>query len=353
MTSHDGKRNGKTWRALAIAGLVLLTAGALPAISARERPGRRREAMRESLMRRMNIFAVNYGNTDWSSVTQTLAENPSDPANPAFMSVPLSLANVYLNRYEAGGDKGDLERSVGIVEWVAWNRALWERREGSGSVVSFLDITVKRLQAECDVGGFEFRIDELWRTALEITADEADAITRSDSCRRTIRLEACPLAILPFPAEDDARAARAALLAAASSFLSGDPRAAAWAQAAKSLAESFPASACRTAETEIVLTQGALSFLLAGAEVPVQFDSGLAAEGGPPPLSCSAPFATAYETTGPVGAVEPGPALAAAIRDSRVVAFALSESYLWLYPPGSQCERAGEAGPIVPEQQTD
>ena len=342
-------------RMLAIAGFVFLAAGALPAISVRERPGKRRDAMREALTRTMDIFAANYGDTDWSRVTDALAENPSDPANPAFMSVPLSLANVYLNRYEKGGNKADLERSVGIVEWVVWNRALWERREGSGSVVNYLDITLRRLQAECDVGGYEFRIDELWSVAMGITADEADAISSGGRrCRAgTLLLDACPLAILPFPMEEESRAARAALLAAASSFLSGDARASVWAQGAKEIAQSFPESECRSAETEIVLTQAALSYRLADSEVPEQFDSGRAAEGGAPRLSCTGPFATSYETPGPVASVEVGPPLDAAIRDSRVVAFHLSESFLWLYPPGSQCERAGEAESLLPEQRAE
>jgi hypothetical protein len=353
MTRQNGSIQGLR-RVLAIAGLVFLAAGALPAISVRERPGKRRDAMREALTRTMDIFAANYGDTDWSRVTDALAENPSDPANPAFMSVPLSLANVYLNRYERSGDKASFDRSVGIVEWVVWNRALWERREGSGSVVGYLDITARRLQAECDVGGYEFRIDEIWRAAMGITADEADAITSGGRCRSgTMLLEACPLAIQPFPAEEESRASRAALLAAASSFLADDARASVWARGAKEIAQLFPQSDCRSAETEIVLTQAALSYRLANAEVPEEFDSGRAAESGTPRLSCSGPFATSYETASPVAAVDAGPALDAAIRDSRVVAFHLSESYLWLYPPGSQCERAGEAESLLPEQRAE
>lgn len=341
-------------RLLAVAGLVFLAAGAVAAISVRERPGKRRDAMRESLMRRMDIFAANYGDTDWSRVTDALAESPSDPANPAFMSVPLSLANVYLNRHEAGGNKADLERAVAIVEWVVWNRALWERREGSGSVVGYLDITARRLQAECDVGGYEFRIDEIWRAAMGITADEADAITSGRRCRGgTMLLDACPLTIQPFPAEEESRASRAALLAAASSFLADDARAPVWAQGAKEIAQSISESDCRSAETEIVLTQAALSYRLANAEVPEAFDSSRAADGGASRPSCSGPSATSYETAGPVAEVDGGTALDAAIRDSRVVAFHVSESYLWLYPPGSQCERSGEADSLLPEQRAE
>jgi hypothetical protein len=34
-------------------------------------------------------------------------------------------------------------------------------------------------------------------------------------------------------------------------------------------------------------------------------------------------------------------------RDSRVVAFYLSEHYLWQFPPGSQCDTDDEEGDIV------
>jgi hypothetical protein len=125
-----------------IACLGFLAAGALPAISDRDTPGRRRQALRESLVRAMDVFAANYGDADWSAVAGALFENPSDAANPAFMSVPLSLANVYRNRYEARYSEADLERSIALAEWVAWNRALWGSREGSGAVVAYLDITV-------------------------------------------------------------------------------------------------------------------------------------------------------------------------------------------------------------------
>jgi hypothetical protein len=138
-----------------------------------DRMRNRHEALRSSEIRVMDIFGQNYGGADWSLVTSDLEAHPSDPANPAFMSVPLSLANVYLNRYEVGHDKADLERSVELLEWVAANRGIWGGREGTGSVVSYLDISVSRLRAECDIGGFEGRIDELWRAAMTVTAQEA------------------------------------------------------------------------------------------------------------------------------------------------------------------------------------
>jgi hypothetical protein len=335
----------------AVALVVFLAASLLLAISPDGRQPRRRQAMRAREIRIMDIFGRNYGGADWSLVTSDLEAHPSDPANPAFMSVPLSLANVYLNRYEVGQDKADLERSVQLLEWVASSRGIWGGREGSGSVVSYLDISLSRLLAECDIGGFEARIDALWRTAMAITAEEAQALLGGSGgpdrpCHPTQLLGACVLSILPFPAEEEARASRAALFAAASSFLADDPHAPAWAQSARQLAVRVPASACPAAETQLVLSQGALLYRLAGGDAPVEFDAGSGGRGtGQASLGCP-PFPTGYETAEPVDVVAPGDSLATAIRDSRVVAFYLSELYLWQFPPGSQC--GGDDEDIAP-----
>jgi hypothetical protein len=345
------RQNRKT-RSFGRAGAVALGAFLAASLLFALRPGdsgggpedrirRHRQALRASEIRVMDIFGQNYGSADWSLVTSDLEAHPSDPANPAFMSVPLSLANVYLNRYEVGQDKADLERSVELVEWVASSRELWGGRDLSGSVVSYLDISLSRVRAECDIGGFEARIDELWRAAMTITAEEADALLVAGGgpdrpCPPTMWLAACVQSILPFPIEQEAQASRAALFSAASSFLAGDPRAPAWAESAR-LAARFPASVCQTAETELVLSQGALSFLLAGGDAPVELQpasGGL--DSGRSSSACST-FPTGYETSGPVGLVDPAQLLAPAIRDSRVVAFYLSEFFLWHFPPGSQC----------------
>jgi hypothetical protein len=342
--TKQNRNTGSIGPAGAAAFLLLLAASSALAISAigengRPNRGQRRQAMRESQIRVMDIFARNYGGSDWSLVVNDLEAHPADPANATFMSVPLSLANVYLNRYEVGWNKADLERSLGIFEWVAASRELWGGREGSGLVVSYLDIGLARLRAECDVGGFEARIDELWRTALAITAEEADALLGSGRpCGQVHLLSPCVESILPFPGDEEALASRAALFAAASSFLAADPRAGVWAQSARSAAASVTTSACQAAETVISLSQGALSYRLAGGELPDEFDKGIRGiQTGRASPGCS-PFTTGYETAGPVDVVSPGDSLAAAIRDSRVVAFYLLERYLWQFPPGSQCD---------------
>lgn len=307
-------------------------------VSPEDRMRSRRQALRVSQIRGMDIFGQNYGATDWSLVTSDLASHPEDPANPAFMSIPLSLANVYLNRYEVGHDKADLERSVQILESVASSRALWGGRDRSGSVVSYLDISLSRLRAECDIGGFEARIDELWRTAMAITAEEAEALLGDGGpCHTTFLRGVCIQSIHPYPAEEEARASQAALFAAAASFLADDPRAAEWHESARRLAVRIPDSLCQAPEAELFLSQGALSYLLAGGDAPAEFKAGSSGRGtGQSYVGCS-PFATGYQTAGPVDVVAPGDSLAAAIRDSRVVAFSLTQLYLWQFPPGSQC----------------
>ena len=277
------KQNRNT-RSLGPAGaaafLLLLAASSALAISAvgeRPGPGQRRRAMWESQIGVMDIFVRNYGGADWSLVLSDLDAHPEDPANPAFMSIPLSLANVYLNRYETGGNKANLERSLQIFEWVAASRELWGGRDGTGSVVSYLDIGVARLRAECDVGGFESRIDELWQTAMTITAEEAGALLEAVGVPgRSVRPEVLGRAPASSPScrsrsEDAAVASRAALFAAASSFVAADPRAGAWAENALIFAARIPTSVCQSTDTELVLSQGEVTSFLAGGDASLRF----------------------------------------------------------------------------------
>ncbi len=308
----QNRNNRDVGRAGAIALVLVLAASAVLAISPDGNPDQRRRAMRESQIRVMDIFAQNYGAADWSPVVSDLEARPEDPANAAFMSVPLSLANVYLNRYEVSWKKADLERSLQIFEWVASRHELWGRRDGSGSVVSYMDISLARLRWECDVGGFESRIDELWRTAMAITEAEARALLEAIGepgvpCRLESTLGACTLRILPVDSEQR-QASRASLLAAASSFLPEDPRSPAWGESARRFAVGAPdssVSACEAAETELVLAQGALSYRLAGGEVPSEFEtfSGTVAARR---TASSCPSFLTYRTAGPVEVVVPG-----------------------------------------------
>jgi hypothetical protein len=344
------KQNRKTSslnRAGVTAFLLLLAASTVLAISANGNPRRPVwQGIRMSEIRMMDIFGQNYGGADFSLVTSDLESHPADPANPAFMSIPLSLANVYINRYEVRANKADLERSLQLLEWVATNRDLWGGRDGTGSVVSYLDITLARLRAECDVGGFESRIEDLWQAVMRITAEEADAVLLAGGppCGPTFLLAACVDSILPYPAEDQALASRAALLAAASSYLATDPRAQVWAESAHSLAERFSTSQCQTAEVEVILSQGELSKRLGGVDPSIVLDEVVRGVQFRRPTSGCSPSPGGYVTPGPVDVVSLGDSLAAAIHDSQIVASTLSERFLWQFPPGSQCEGGDDYG---------
>src|SRR5215471_19789575 len=97
---------GRTWVLAVIAGLAATSALALG------NQGPSREELRLAEIRVMNIYGLNYGAADWSAVTQALAAHPGDAGNAAVMSIPLSLGNVYLNRYEVSADPADLQRAI-------------------------------------------------------------------------------------------------------------------------------------------------------------------------------------------------------------------------------------------------
>src|SRR6185295_3193336 len=116
-----------------------------------------------------------YGSTDWSPITEFLVSNPGYGGNPNIAFIPLSLGNVFLNRYEWGNDTADFERALERLEWVASNHRLWGRRWLAAPVVSYLDITLLRLRGACVPGSYADRLEAVWASALAITAEEADA----------------------------------------------------------------------------------------------------------------------------------------------------------------------------------
>jgi hypothetical protein len=286
-----------------------------------QRPRRHRAAIRASLIKQTNVFGQNYGAADWSGVTSELMAHPDGAGNPAVMSIPLSLGNVYLNRFEVGHDGANLERAIQMFERVTSLYVLWGKREGAGSVVSYLDISLTRLEGECDVGEFASRIDALWNAAMTITADETGVPAPVEM-----------LSILPIGEREDA--SRAALFAAAANFLADDPRAETWERAGRELASRFSPAVCQTQETFLALSQGALAYRLLGRGSPAEFDSNL--HGARLTFAQCPGLKFDYVTTGPVAAVAPGESLDNAVSDSRVVAHWLF-AYLELFPPGSGC----------------
>lgn len=75
----------------------------------------------------MDVLAQLYGKTDFSPVASYMTENPGDAGNPNIVFIPLSLGNVYLNRFESRNHISDLRTSIDWLEWVAANHWLWDR----------------------------------------------------------------------------------------------------------------------------------------------------------------------------------------------------------------------------------
>ena len=302
--------------------LALIVGLAASAALALGNQGPSREEQRLAEIRMMNIFALNYGATNWSAVTQELAAHPDAAGNSAVMSIPLALGNVYLNRYEIGRDEADLRRGIQMFQRVAGNYAWWAEREGSGSVSVYLDISASRLRAECDVGAVQDEIDALWDAARAITAQEADAAVVAQGVEST----------LPFGRSFDP--SRISLLASAASLLEDDSRAAGWESTAVKMASSVQSS-CLTLETYNAISQASLAYNIAKRQLPSGliglFSLAVFRQG----IECG-PLVTGYVTSGPVAAVSEGGSLAAAIHDSEFVTFIL-DRLLSQFPPGAQC----------------
>ena len=172
------------------------------------------------------------------------------PGEPRVHVDPSSLANVYLNRYENGGNKADLERSLQIFEWVAAGReALGRPRRDR------LGRQLPRHRRRPSSGGVRRRGGRVPGRRTVADGDEdhgrggggaagdrwsAGLAVRPDSPAGRPVLES----ILPFPEESAALASRVALFAAASSFVAADPRAGAWAENALIFAARIPTSVC-------------------------------------------------------------------------------------------------------------
>src|SRR5580765_4850084 len=113
----------------------------------------------------MDRLARTYGSTDFSAVTAFLVSNPGYEGNPNIMFIPLSLGNVYLNRYEEQNDTADFERSLGLLAWVAGNHWLWGYRWLSAPVANYLDVSLLRLRRARAPADFAERIETVWRSA--------------------------------------------------------------------------------------------------------------------------------------------------------------------------------------------
>src|SRR5712691_3791907 len=153
------RRNQNLGHATALACILVLAASSVGAIGIDGPP--RRDPVRSRQLRAMDVFLTNYGSTDFSAVQDALEASPAGAGNPEIMSVALSLGNDYLSRFERYGAAAYLARALESFESVAARRDLWGGRPRSGAVVAYLDMSVARVNGECDVSGFQDRINPL------------------------------------------------------------------------------------------------------------------------------------------------------------------------------------------------
>ena len=357
----------------------------------------RADELQDAELKIMDTLVQSYGATDWSAVVEWLVANPEHATNPNIMVIPLSLGNVYLNRYETGGDVADFEKALFFVEWTADNSWLWGQRWLTPAVAQYLAVSVLRLRSWQPENHRE-RIAALWGKTAAILTHEADLRLVWDLPYRNTPTEANPdpyNSAGPADTRAEENAWEAGLLAAAASFVSDHPHAGAWDQKARQLAydaitrpsdppdpfgvktttvsEDFTLANHRyspnpyyTAATLFLLAQGALSYQLAGLPIPEEFghnvqglfakyrtyvDSELRwtvpSDPGDAtlfPLTIDPDFESAivrqkaadgylWEPAGVVLLVSPGPDLWRAVQNSKVVLYYLMGSYFWHFPP--------------------
>jgi hypothetical protein len=341
----------------------------------------------------MDRLARAYGSTKWSAVAVFLGSNAGYEGNPNIVFIPLSLGNVFVNRYEWRNDTADFERALEWFEWVAQSHWVWGHRWLAAPVVSYLDISLVRLRAACAPEGFADRIEAAWRTALALTGEEADARLTDEYPYRPYDSSATG------DSKAEENAWEAGLLAAAANFLPEHPHASVWEEKARQLAYDaitrssdppdpmgvktstvaddftlsnhgfFPNPTYSAATIELLL-QAALAYHLTGRDVPPEFGhnvSGLyeayrsyvdedlqwIVPSDPSGEAALFPFAFdpefeerlvrrgsangyLWQATEPVAVMEVGVPLYTAVLNSKAVMFHLMGSYLWHFPP--QCE---------------
>jgi len=343
----------------------------------------------------MDVLAEDYGDTDWASVAAYMGANAEDAGNPNIIFIPLSLGNVYLNRYECANHTLDFDRALEYVEWAVETHASWGDRWLSPPVVAYLDLTVLRMRAEADRAGESERVAALWSTAMILTEEEADRQLSSDDPQR------------PY---DSSRAGnsnaeeyawQAALLAAAANDLPNHAHQVLWDAKARELAydaittSSDPADArgvktvtvsedfnldnrglfpnpTSAAATIVLLREGALAYRLSGRDVPAEFEHNVAQlyqsykSGIDENLNWTRPSSPAgnaalfplaidpqiereavrkslgsgslWVSTGPIETLQVGDSLWSATLNGKTVFFYTVGSYLWHFPPGVTAE---------------
>jgi hypothetical protein len=387
------EKRSKSWAvALITVSAMVGSAGPASTETSRTPVNQSLRQLRTTEWRVMDVLAQVYGKTDFSLVTAAMVEDAGYAGNPNIVFIPLSLANVYLNRYEWRNHIADRESSIQWLEWVVDNHRLWGERWLSAPVVSYLDLSVRRLGCHSVHADFGPRIARLQEQALRITQEEADA-------RLT---DGFPYQPYDSSATGDSKAEEnaweASLLAAAANFLPEHDHARAWEEKARQLAynaitrpsdlpdgrgiktatvaedltlanHGFSPNPTYTAATILLLQQGALAYRLTGREVPPEFqhnvrelygvykryvDGDLAWTIPADPAGDAALFPFAFDSelerkaaklraasgklwvaTSPVDTMNVGDPLWAAVLNSKAVYFYMVGSYLWHFPPAA------------------
>jgi hypothetical protein len=357
-------------------------------------PGK--EELLEAEAQVMDQLVSVYGDTDWSGVMAWMAANPGSEDNPNVMMIPLSLANVYLNRFERQCDPSDLERATRWTEWVATQHTLWAERWLTGAVAGYLMLTAYRLREHGYIDGYAERINRLIAVSIQVIAVEADARLTADLPYRVAGTADPYDSSRTGDTKAEENAWEAGLLATAAALASDDPHAPAWDRKARQLAyDSLSAPGDLPDEegiktttitsdyflsnhgyfpnpyymgaTLLLLTQGALMYHLAGQPIPAEFAHNVASvhnayrsliddrlEWTMPsdPTGDAALFPLAFDTdlesravakrleegylwkpTSPVSQMIVGDPLWTAIMNSKVVYIYLVGSYLWHTQP--------------------
>jgi len=311
-----------------ILGICLLMLGLDPAnvraISGRGEGRPPSELHRRSVLAGMGLALRSFGPEEWTSFAKRFDDDPSGSSNARLIVVPLSLAHVELNDYELSGSSAARERALARLEFVVAREAAWTARSGSGGAAAYLAISVTRLARECDVGDLGERIEAVQQETARILRAET-------SSRGTDGLA--------LGSDPEAAADSAAVFAAAANLQPGTDESKAWELASRELAKKALVR-CASPESVLFVSEGALSFVIAGRGVPPEFGRVPSVSWKSGVVACRATVAwSAGEERAQTDPLDEP--TASVLSESRAVALLLLEHFLWTYPPGSDCP--GEA----------
>lgn len=222
--------------AFSFAGLLLLFQSV--ARAAVEPPGLidKTADLRQAELKVMDVLVDTYSDTDWSAVADHIRSFPDDGGNPNVMVIPLSLGNVFLNRYEKRKNASDFELALLHFESVAKQYPAWKARWLTPGVVQYLVVSVHRLRNQCEPfdplpqSGWHKRVEKLWKIVKKILKEEVEF-------RLTIDLPHLPYeSCFTGDTKAEENAWEAALFAAAANFLPDEPQAEVWEKKARQLA---------------------------------------------------------------------------------------------------------------------